>query len=205
MLAGAGCSPDSPAGGATSARTPSPESGGCGSFVVVGDSITAGSEPIRGREVPGTGSWVPAADAAPLRFAGGLAVPGATTEDLRAIVPQVDGDLLVIMAGTNDLYHQHLWPRIRENILTIAEAGGPPAVVLSAVAPSDRIPEATGRLNRRLRALADEQGWTFLDPWPGIAAGEGFEPGASLDGIHPTPDAAADVGTVIREKLLALC
>jgi lysophospholipase L1-like esterase len=79
------------------------------SFAVVGDSITAGSLPLRGDKVPGAGPWIPVVDVDPLDLTGGLAVPGATTEDLSAAVTPLTGDLLVIMAGTNDLFQQVPW------------------------------------------------------------------------------------------------
>ncbi len=74
--------------------------------MVVGDSITAGDEPLAGDSVTGRGSWVPAAEGPPLRFLGGWAVPGSTTQ---AMVDGVagqrtpDADVLVLLGGTNDL------------------------------------------------------------------------------------------------------
>jgi lysophospholipase L1-like esterase len=175
-------------------------------FGVVGDSITAGlGAPVRGTEVRGTGSWVDAADVAPLEFRGGWAVPGARTADMRDGVAPVDADVLVVLGGTNDVLGGVPWERTREDLVAASAATGVPEVVLVAVPPLDVAPQAREDLNGRLGALADEQGWAWVDPWTDVATERGtFAAGTSADGVHPTQAVADLVGARIRAALLDL-
>ncbi|MGY1693522.1 SGNH/GDSL hydrolase family protein [Geodermatophilus sp. SYSU D00814] len=173
-------------------------------FAVVGDSITAGLDaPVEGTRVRGTGSWVPAADVAPLEFRGGWAVPGARTADMRAGVRPVEADVLVVLAGTNDVLGGVPWERTREDLLAAVAATGVTRVVLLAVPPIDVAPRAREDLNAHLAALAGERGWTSVDPWTDVATDRGtFTAGASADGVHPTQPVADLVGTRVRTALL---
>ena len=58
--------------------------------------------------------------------------------------------------------------------------------------------------NAALADLASRNGWTYLDPWGEVDAGGTFTPGASPDGVHPTPAVAAEVGDRIGRSLAAL-
>lgn len=60
---------------------------GVRSMVVVGDSITAGGAPVRGPQVDGESSWVPAAIGPQVVFRSGWATGGVTTADMRAAAP----------------------------------------------------------------------------------------------------------------------
>ncbi len=172
-------------------------------LVVVGDSLTAGTRAMEDGEVRGEGSWVPAALGAPLVLEGGWAVPGATTADMRTGVSQTDGDVLVIMAGTNDIARGLDWEASRDNLLTITRTLRIETVVVSAVPPFAPRPEAATGYNDRLQQVAIEQGWTFVDPWS-VAAEDGqWAEDASLDGVHPTQEVADDVGRNLRTAVLA--
>ncbi len=172
-------------------------------LVVVGDSLTAGSEPMADGEVRGEGSWVPAALGEPLVLAGGWAVPGATTADMRRAVEPVPGDVLVLMAGTNDVAAARDWAASRDDLLAVARTVRVEEVVVSAIPPFDPHPEAAVGFNERLRQVADEQGWTFVDPW-GPAGRDGtWAEGASADGVHPTPEVAGEAGRALRDAVLA--
>ncbi|NYJ04650.1 SGNH/GDSL hydrolase family protein [Petropleomorpha daqingensis] len=172
------------------------------SFVVVGDSITAGTQAIQGTEVPGTGSWIPGAEGEPLAFGGGWAVPGATTAAMRDGVARSDADAVVVLGGTNDLLQGVPWSVSRENLLAIVRTTGVDDVVLSTIPPCDRVPEQRQQYNDRLRALAADQGWHLVDPWTRADSDGSWVPGASGDGIHPTPEVAGQAGRLIRTAVL---
>ncbi|MGY2005220.1 SGNH/GDSL hydrolase family protein [Blastococcus sp. SYSU DS1024] len=189
---------------------PAPEAGaptevaepGVRSIVVVGDSLTAGGEPIRGPGRGGEFSWLHGAVGPPLELRGGWATGGATTADMRAAAVPMAADVLVLMGGTNDLMTGRGWPDIRADLVAVAEGAGVEDVLLSAVPPHDALPEAATELNGQLRALAQEQGWGFVDPWSDVRLDGAYRPGASLDGIHPTPRVAAEAGVAIRAAVL---
>jgi lysophospholipase L1-like esterase len=173
-------------------------------FAVVGDSITAGLDgPIEGTTVHGATSWVPAAEGPPLDFRGGWAAPGASTRDMRAGVQPVSADVLVVMGGTNDIGAVLAWERCRADLLAIVATADVDEVVVAAIPPLDAHPAQARRYNVRLEALARQQGWTYVDPWAGIATPGGtWAAGTSPDGIHPTEAVADVVGTRIRAALL---
>ncbi|MGX5654763.1 SGNH/GDSL hydrolase family protein [Geodermatophilus nigrescens] len=175
-------------------------------LAVVGDSITAGiGAPLEGTQARGTGSWLPAAVGGPVELVGGWAVPGAHTAEMAAGVQPLEADALVVLGGTNDVLADVPWERTREDLLAVVATAGVPRVLLVAVPPSDRAPEATAALNGRLRQLAAEQGWSHLDAWADVTAADGrFVPGASADGIHPVQPVADAAGGRIRAALLDL-
>ncbi|MGY1635026.1 SGNH/GDSL hydrolase family protein [Geodermatophilus sp. SYSU D00742] len=187
---------------AAAAGGPAVVQAGVRSMVAVGDSLTAGGEPIRGPEVDGELSWIRAAVGPQLEFRGGWATGGATTADMRAAATPMDADVLVLMGGTNDLVLGRPWERTREDLLAVADVVGIGAVLLSAVPPHDDLPESATELNRQLQVLADEQGWQFVDPWADARQDGAYVPGASLDGVHPTQRVADEAGLLIRKALL---
>ena len=180
-------------------------------LLVVGDSITAGStdvaEPLVGDRVQGDASWLPAAEqTSGWDLVGGWAVPGATTADRLAGVEPTDwtADVLVVMAGTNDLVRDLSWEQSAADLEGVVAAVGAPTVVVVAIAPNDPRPAARNGYNAALADLAGRNGWVYLDPWGGVDAGGSFTPGASPDGTHLTPTVAADVGSRIGRSLAAL-
>ena len=55
-------------------------------------------------------------------------------------------------------------------------------------------------------AAAAAQGWTFVDAMAGVRTPDGqFWPGATADGVHPTPDAAAIIGKAIADAIQGCC
>ncbi len=172
-------------------------------LAVVGDSLTAGTAPMADGEITGTGTWVPAALGDPLVLGGGWAVPGATTADMRSGVTPVDGDVLLLMAGTNDISQGVDWEASRDNVLTIARTMRIDTIVVSAIPPFSPRPEASTAYNEQLRQVAIEQGWAFVDPWTAVAQDGDWVAGASTDGVHPTQEVAEEVGRSIRTAVLA--
>ena len=136
----------------------------------------------------------------------GWAVPGATTADMLAGVEPTDwtADVLVVMAGTNDLVRGLPWEQSAADIEGVVAAAGAPTVVVVAIAPNDPRAAARNGYNAALADLASRNGWTYLDPWGEVDAGGAFTPGASPDGVHPTPAVAAEVGSRIGRSLAAL-
>jgi acyl-CoA thioesterase-1 len=172
------------------------------SYVVVGDSITAGSQPTNSVSAPGPDSWLRFAEGAPLTGRGGWAVPGATTADLRSRVGPVTADVLVVMAGTNDLAREVDWDVSAANLRAIAATVGVGSVLVSAIPPSDAHPDERSMYDVRLAQLAMEQGWGFIDPWTSVDAGGSYLAGSSADGVHPTQAVARTVGQQLRSELL---
>jgi|1186.fasta_scaffold278384_1 lysophospholipase L1-like esterase len=198
------CSPaatGSAHGGAAATGSPS-RSASAVPFGVVGDSLTAGTKPLAGSGQTGVPSWLHGAEGAPLELSGGWALPGATTAQMLAGLQRVDADVLVVLAGTNDLQLAVPWETVRDNLLAIVATAGVPRVVLSTVPPLDRFPAHREQYNRRLRALADEQHWRLVDPWTAVQSDGAWVPGTTIDGVHPTAQVADRAGRAIRAVVL---
>ncbi len=175
-----------------------------GTFVAVGDSITAGV-PAEGTVAhPGPTSWLTDPWLVPGHLIGGWARSGAITADMRAAVVATPADLLVLLGGTNDLARGIPWEETAVNLRAIAATVGARAVLLSATPPSTGTPAARTAFNARLAQLATEQGWHYVDPWSTVSAGGAFTVGSSADGIHPTPAVARIAGRAIGWEMAAL-
>ncbi|SDP55740.1 Lysophospholipase L1 [Klenkia soli] len=174
--------------------------------VVVGDSITEMSCPDFDAGVLARDSWTWWATGQGVHVLGGWAHAGATTEDMLAGVaaePPADADVLVLMAGNNDIDWDVPTQQVLDQLVQIADAVGIPRVVLSAVAPEDGLGAETLAMDDALARLADEEGWQYVDPMGGIRDDDGdYRDGATLDGVHPTEEASVAVGRALREALL---
>lgn len=173
-------------------------------FSAVGDSITEVDSPDFAAGDLGPNSWVTFARGDALTFAGGWADGGATTEAMAANASPVASDVLVIMAGTNDLGKGIKFAETAANLQSIATTVGVPRVVLCAIPPNDSRPDDAAGMNASLQQLAADQGWEWLDPAAALrAAGNVYAAGLSSDGTHPTADGERLIGQAVRDYLLA--
>lgn len=195
---GVGCVSDS----GQTPRSTGPSTAVTTTFAVVGDSITAGTGEHDGPTQPGTQSWLRGAEGPPLQLVGGWAVPGTTTAQMRAGVGPLPADVLVVMAGTNDLRDGTAWEVSGDNLEAIVAQSGDPGVLLSSVPPYDPAPAASVAYNRHLEEFAAAEGWRFVDPWSTCSDDGAWVAGASADGVHPRPQVAERVGRELRALLL---
>ena len=174
-------------------------------LAAIGDSITSFTDRIG---TPTGWSWVRSAATGRVVDAGGFRYWGDDTQQLLAGTRPVDADVIVVMAGTNDIgdgSHPVPTARTLQNITAIFAKARVRTKVLSAVAPKNAAPAQTQALNARLRDLAARSGWSFVDPWRSVRATDGrWVAGATGDGIHPTFWSGAAAGMVIRRTILAV-
>jgi acyl-CoA thioesterase-1 len=171
-------------------------------FAVIGDSITAGLQTRSSATAPGPGAWLRWVGGVPLRLQDGWAAPGASTADMRAHAGPSTADVLVMLGGTNDIGRGIDWADSAADLRAIAASVGTGSVLALALPPSDEHPAERGAFNVALAQLATDEGWGYLDPWTSVDAGGRYAPGASADGIHPTPEVARLVGEQVRAELL---
>jgi lysophospholipase L1-like esterase len=161
-------------------------------FVAVGDSLTnANSDNFPGRDV-GDLSWVHYVTGG--EFVGGWARGGAQTSDMVVNARPTSADVLVVLAGTNDLAHGCSFEVISRNLVAITRKVGVARVIVAALPPRDSTPEAITEFNRELEAFADGRGWTFVDPMAGLRSGDRYAVGMSRDGLHPNRAGAEILG-----------
>lgn len=171
-------------------------------IAVVGDSITVGSDPTFAPGQVSEDSWVRYAVGDPVELAGGWARWGATTAEMAAAADPVPADVLVIMAGTNDLAAGTPTAQVAGSLEQIVAEVGAKEVLLCAVPPLDASPEVVPPFNEFLQQTAQDHGWAWTDPSAGIRTDGHFAPGMSVDGVHPTQAGATDIGGQVRNVLL---
>lgn len=192
--------------GGTRAVGPAP-AGQNVTFAAVGDSLTEADSPDFAAGRIGEQSWILHAEAAGLDFAGGWARWGAPTSLMAANVRPVDADVLVVLAGTNDVARGVPFAETAANIASIVAAAGPERVVVSAVPPVDGTagpgaPDAYADFNARLEDFVRDRGWEWTDAAAGLRDGGRFRPGMSYDGVHPTEAGAKVLGEALAEAIL---
>jgi lysophospholipase L1-like esterase len=168
----------------------------------VGDSITAGNSPDFAAGQIGDGSWLSYVLGNGVVFGGGWASAGARTPAMLSNVAPADVDVLVVLAGTNDITSGANFDIVAENISAIVSTVGAPRVIISAIPPYDLTPDRPVEFNTKLREFAAASGWEWVDPMGGIRNGTMYAAGMSPDGIHPNPRAAASIGAAIRVQIL---
>jgi lysophospholipase L1-like esterase len=169
----------------------------------VGDSITEADSDDFDQGDIGPESWATYADGDGVQLVGGWAHAGATTADMLSGV--LDGaasgaiwaqpNVLVLMGGSNDVDAGVAIPTILENLSRIARVVRADRVTLSAIPPEAAAQDTVDQVNARLPALAEREGWQFVDPLVDVRAADGsWLPGMSDDGVHPTQRAAKLIG-----------
>lgn len=170
---------------ATAIPTPTPAPGPI-TVTVAGDSLTQMKD-----------SWALQLRDPAISMTGGVTIGGGTTTAiLKAATPR-DADVLVVMAGTNDLRYTYTSKQIQSRIVQIVQKVGARHVVIAAIAPSNITKygkkkqlnrRASGAvLNRDLQGLAADHGWLFADPWASVRRLDGgWNQSKTLDGVHPT-------------------
>jgi lysophospholipase L1-like esterase len=154
-------------------------------FAVIGDSISTRAS--REGVDMSSGSWTTYASQLGAEFvAEGWAESGAKLLEMHANVTPITADVLVVLAGTNDLdgeltVDNRLWL-----VSDIVKKAGAERVILSAVPPLDRDPAAS----TEWKTLRTEQG-TYV---------AGYTP----DGMHPTAPAAVVAGEALRVAIVAV-
>jgi len=171
-------------------------------LAVVGDSISEADSRNFSAGLLGPGSWVSHAVGDGVRFAGGWAVSGAVTSQMAHGARPVGADVLVILAGTNDVYRGLPFATCAANLRRIADTVGAGRVVVSSIPPIDFEADLVTAYNQQLQEFVAASGWEFVDAVAGVRAGDRFAEGMSFDGVHPTVAAAKEIGAAVRAHVL---
>ncbi|MGJ9402740.1 SGNH/GDSL hydrolase family protein [Arthrobacter sp. KK5.5] len=174
-------------------------------FAVVGDSITADHAYPRdvARRVVGQRSWVNFAQGDATAFVGGWAVGGATTAQMADGASPIAADVLVMIAGTNDIHAGVPFVEIGSNLERIVETVGVPRVLVSSVPPRDAFAPRTLAYNAWLERFVSDHGWDWVDASAGLRSADPgrYAEGLAYDGVHPSRAGAREIGTAIRAEL----
>lgn len=191
-----GCSASPPVTPSPSSATSKPVT-----FAAVGDSITEANSTDFSAGKIGARSWVshvgPGA-----AFAGGWALSGARSAAMAENARGVEADVLVILAGTNDVFNDVPFDQTAGNLVRVAEKVGAEKVLVSAIPPIDFEPDLATRFNQQLKRFVMSRGWVFVDPMTGIREGDRFAAGMTTDGVHPTEGAAQVIGAALGQAII---
>lgn len=173
-----------------------------GRFAAVGDSITDADSPDFAAGEIGAASWATYVVDGGFVFAGGWAEWGATTAMMADSVGPVNADVLVVLAGTNDVGFGIPFEDSAANLDRIIEVVGIEDVVVVSIPPMDALPAGAQAYNERLDDLATDRGWRFVDASDGLRTADGrFGEGMSSDGLHPSVEGARVLGEAIATAL----
>jgi len=171
-------------------------------FAVAGDSLTAWDDETfpepDGELDPIT--WTHWVIADGLELTGGYARGFASARDIADNIIAVDADVLVVMVGTNDTGVTDT-DAVLASIDEIVAIAGARAVLISAIPPDDGFAAEALAYNQELTAFAADRDWGFVDPWADMRVEGAWDDGLSVDGIHPTADAAKTAGALISQAI----
>ena len=173
-----------------------------GTFAAVGDSITDADSPDFAAGDFGAASWATYVVDDGFVFAGGWAEWGAPTAMMADSVGPIDADVLVVLAGTNDVAFGIPFDESAANLDRITDAVGIDEVIVVSIPPMDALPNGAKAYNQRLDDLAGDRGWRFVDASAGLRTADGrYGDGMSSDGLHPSADGARVLGEAIAAEL----
>lgn len=196
-------SSEAPTATPTPEQTFAPADPSAETFAVVGDSISARTD--RTGIDQSAGSWTSYAPGDGLEYRNtGWAQNGARLAEMQLNLGEVDADVLVILAGTNDLTAGMSIADRLAIVGQLAEQSGAAQIVVSAVPPFDPLPSASTAWNAALAVYAYQNDYTFVDPWLALRTTDGtYAAGQTVDGVHPTTTAAATAGAALRAGIVA--
>lgn len=170
-------------------------------FAAVGDSITEANSSDFSNFKIGGGSWVYHASRKGLEFAGGWADGGSSTAKMAANAKPVKADVLVIIAGTNDIGNRP-FAESAANVSAIVRKVGVKRVIISAIPPYNSNPQLPVEYNKQMKAFATSRGWKWVDAMAPVRDGDMWKPGLSNDGKHPTAEGAQLIGEELSRAAL---
>jgi lysophospholipase L1-like esterase len=177
---------------------PAPADAPITSLVVVGDSLAAGEGFDGTPQDPG--SWKMFLDD-DIAVTGGWWRNGATTVNMADNLELSEGDVLVVMGGTNDIVRELPVADTESSVRRIVQKVQTDAVILCAIPPYAKDPAAVRRINTALEQLANASGWLWVDPWELYRDGDDWTNGGSLDGMHAALPAYRSAGSVISDAI----
>lgn len=171
---------------------------------IVGDSLTAGGGRMLSQGLDAN-TWMTYAKGDGIDYVGGWAKGGTTVQIMAENVrPLPDVDVLVLMAGTNDVRRHIPFDRSAASYQRIVDVVHPKHVIIGALPPYDRNPQAAASYERQLEKYVHDKGWHLVDPWGFARDGLVFAQGTTRDGIHPTTAGYRKVGLAYRAAILGL-
>lgn len=173
------------------------------SFTVMGDSNTAANLGTLDDGLRAAVSWPHFTEQQGLLRVGGVARNGYTMPQLARLAQPEQADVLVVMAGTNDLTRGVRREATLAALEWASEVVGAQSVLVVAVPPRTGRGAETDSMNAWLAEMASERGWDAVDPWRWTRGSDGgwADPACAADALHATPAAYERMGLEIARHL----
>jgi len=166
-------------------------------IAVVGDRVTAAGPP----DDPAT-SWATYVTGHGVRVTQSWVDRDARVRDLADEVGPSDADVLVVLAGTNDLDFGTVTDELELSLARLVEAAGADRVLVSSVPPIDGQPQKTADYNELLARIAYRHDWSFVDAGASVVRPDcRYRTGLTTDGTRPSVEGARAIGEAIRGVL----
>ena len=170
---------------------------------VLGDSHTTGFSGTLEKGTAAGTAWVAQLPSDQFSVVGGWAVdgsPASAMADAAGGLPEVE--VVVVMAGTNDIALGVPTEVTLQQITRIADAARAATLVLCAIPPLNGAPDAAQQLNASIEAHASTHGWLFIDPWVQMRNPDGTWVAQYLtDGVHTSAEGYAAAGRRIADQM----
>jgi lysophospholipase L1-like esterase len=166
-------------------------------IAVVGDLVTSWTPP----DDPAT-SWATYVTGNGVRLTRSWVDRDAEVSDLAAQVRPSDADVLVVLAGTNDLDHGSPGDEVELGLTHLVAAAGVEHVLISSIPPVEDLPQKTADFNELLARIAYRHDWSFVDAGSAVVRADcRYRTRLSPDGIRPSPEGARIIGEAVRGVL----
>ena len=143
----------------------------------------------------------------------GWAKGGAKLAEIDANTTPVTADVLVILAGTNDMAGPR-WATpiaarsaslvdivVKSHARRVLIVASPPRNIAG---PLGGDPAWVAAWTAEERRLAAGNGWSFIDPWVFLRASDGqYLPGMTVEGVHPSAAAQQHLAVELRAAIIA--
>lgn len=174
---------------------------------VYGDSIADGNSLAFSQGDTGEESWTSYIAENGLRFMGGFAMSGMSSEGIQEFGQGGRADYVVYGIGVNDVRGAvRPFEEFAENAKAFAgeQTGNGAEFVVVAIGPVEEIHADLAReYNERLPRLAEEQGWIFVDPWTELRDEDyTFIGDTGRDGVHPNKEGSKIYAATLADQLL---
>jgi lysophospholipase L1-like esterase len=164
---------------------------------VLGDAVTAWRPP----DHPAT-SWVTYARGNGVRVAQDWVDPDATVQKLSTRVTATRADVLVVLAGTNDLRADTANDQVELGLQRAVERAGVDKVLISSIPPVPYLTQETADFNELLARIAYRHDWSFVDAGTTVVDDNcSFSSGMRGPGARPSAEGARRIGSAVQGAL----
>jgi lysophospholipase L1-like esterase len=128
--------------------------------------------------------------------------PDARVRDLAAEAGPSTADVLVVLAGSNDVAFATSNDDVELALQRLVDRTQVPRVLLASIPPGARQPQKTADFNDLLSRIAYRHDWSFVNASADLVARDcAYRPRMTLDGVRPSEAGAKAIAEAVRGAL----